>query len=254
MRQSFLENALHPIESGIPALRRGLGSYTEKGFRQNAADLLENSPVHSILDTAAALGPAKAQKMYPNIDILKKLNVRDVPEYFTGTGRLKGTAAGKYLLNPSERSYEMSQASSRGTGINRLAKAAGTTVEDLASDPKWAEELAAMVRRVNENTGYGPLGKMEGASDLLSYAFTAPRNTSAKLMRYNPLNYLPETAVRKAGPAGNWLANKGMAGRYGSGVAYKDFLKDQAKAALLFGPVITLPGAALAHKAKDGLG
>lgn len=235
LRQSYMENVMHPFESGLPALKRGLSSFSEKGFRENAADMLENEPVHSILDTATALGPTKAQQFYPNINILRGLKVNDVPEYFTGTSRIKGTALGKYLTNPSERSYEMSQMSSRATGLNRLAKKAGLTVDQLVSDPAQADELAAMVRRINENTGYGPLGKLESAGNALSYMFTAPRNTSAKLMRYNPLNYVPESAMRKVPKVGDWLVNKGAASRYGSGTAYKDFITDQAKFAALMG-------------------
>lgn len=229
MRQSLKPFLLHPVKSGLPALKAAGKSITEKGHREEVTKLLE-SPTYDLLETAQALGPKLAKEMFPNIEQLQKLSSSDLIEYFTGLGLAEKTPIlGKYLVKPSARMFDVFQKRIRGAELERLASAAGTNVEGLARNPDLADEARAMVRRVNDETGAGPLGWLEQASTPLSGIMTAPRNLSSKLMMMNPLNYVPESAVRKLGVGGDWLANKGIAGRYGSDTAYWDFLKDQAK-------------------------
>lgn len=246
LRQSFQPTVFHPIKSGLPALKRAFGSITEKGFRENVADLANTSPLHDLLEQATAMGPSKAEAMFPNIREFQKLGVSDVPEYFTGTNRLRATPIGKYLTNPSERMYEMYQSTIRGKELDRLAEKTGKSVFDLAKDETMGPEVGNIMRRINEETGRGPLGKLEPAANVLSTAFTAPRNTSAKLQRVNPLNYFPSDWLKKIPGIGDKIVESGLGGRYGSDVAYKDFMTDRAKMAALLG------GGAVAAKELGG--
>lgn len=216
LRQSARPTVLHPIKSGLPALKRSLGSITEKGYRENLLDLNEKSPVYDILDTATALGESKGKQLYPNIGELQKLaGAKDLTDYFSGPGGWaeKIPLLGEGVVKPSKRMFDMYQRTIRGSEVERLAERIGVPVEELAKNVD--SELGNVVRRVNDETGYGSLGPyLEGskAGELLSNVFTAPRNVAAKAQFYNPQNY---------------FGTKGS--RYGKGPVRRDFLEDQAK-------------------------
>lgn len=227
LRQSFRPTVLHPIKSGLPAIKNAFRSIKEEGFNKVMEELAE-SPIYKRLEQNKAL-PGATEKLYPNIKELERLPSNDLGAFFTESAPLeKIPLLGKGYLKPSRRMFDSFQKTIRGKEMERLTEKIPGGIDELLTDPDLANELRAIVNRVSDETGHGTLGvKGDKALDALSYAFTAPRNLAAKFQFYNPLNYMPEGVVNKIGVGGH---NLGKFRRdIGSGVAYKDFLKDQAK-------------------------
>lgn len=227
LRQSFRPTITHPFKSGLPAFKRAFKGITEKGYREEIEKLPEELSLYHVQDTAKALGPTKANALYPGgLKELAKLGgtKSDVYDYF-GTGNLgeRIWGIGEYP-KMSKRMFDLFQRSIRGTEVQRMADLLGKSVEDLATEGH--SELPALVRSVNEHTGYGPLGKAERFADNLSMLFNAPRNTMAGIQTWNPLNYLPESMLP------NKIVKHGLGGRYGTNMKsqiYLDNLKDTGK-------------------------
>lgn len=226
LRQAFKASVTHPFKTGLPALRRALGAATERGYRQQIENFPDELGLYDVLDTMTAVGPTKAEKIYPHGGDLTKLGgaKHDVYDYFgTGNAGERVPLFGE-IPKLSRRMYDVGMRSVRGTETERMAEKLGMTVQELAK--KGHTELPSMVRSVNERTGHGPLGVFEPASEALSTVFTAPRNTSASMQTFNPLNYLPESVLPE------FVNRHGLGGRYGTNFSspiYQDHLKDTAK-------------------------
>jgi len=224
LRQHLRPVLTHPFKTGIPSVRRALKGITEKGYREELEKMPDELGLFDVLDTMDAIGPSKAKELYPYGEDLRKLSAGNTYDYF-GTGNLgeKIPFLGE-LPKASRRMFDLATRSVRGTEADRMVKLLGTDVQGLAK--KGHSELDAMNRSILEHSGHGPLGNFERAGEELSTLFTSPRNTMASAQTWNPLNYLPESALPK------FITDKGLGGRYGTDFKspiYRDNLKDTAK-------------------------
>lgn len=225
MRQSYRPFLLHPVKSGLPALKNAFKARSEKGYREVLDDMSTQSPVYKRLGEYKAL-PADTEKLYPNIGTLDKLPSSDLDAYFLPDSRLADLPLiGSHYVKPSNRMFDAFQKTIRGKEVERLAP---NLDELLAGGPDEARTLEQIINRVSDETGHGTLGELgDKAVPYLNNVFTAPRNLAAKTQFYNPLNYIPENWLNKGGLG---VLNKARRNIGGTGdVAYQDFIKDQAK-------------------------
>lgn len=179
LRQSFRPTVLHPLKSGLPALKKSFGATTERGYREALESLVEESPVHGALDTATALGPSKAKELYPNIERLQKLagGKGDLYEYFGGgsLGEKAPLGLGN-LPKVSKRMYDIYQRTIRGKEMERLAESAGTDIKgllsrrsmsDLAENENPLDSLFYLKDLAKNNKPLlGKLGKLQTDKDI----------------------------------------------------------------------------------------
>lgn len=178
------------FKAWVPAAK----AFGSKTASESIADAINNHPlVKDTLDKEGNIQPGWAKKMKLALtDLDSGLNNRE--ESLRGNLAEKIPIYGKYV-RASNRAYTAYLNSIRLGTLNDLVEGAIAEGNNPLNNDVLGKQ---MVDFVNNATGRGSLGLLEGHTRLLSNTLFSPRGIAARVQMFNPMNYIAtEPMIRK---------------------------------------------------------
>lgn len=200
-------------------LRQGIGLIHTKGWWKAWPDMIRSAgdegAYRAVMDSIAARPNFRGMKM-PDGSIKKSfaqeagLAVSDLGSLSTREENLGSKLAEKWVpgLRGSNRAYTAFANKLRADTFDSLIADA----ERAGRNPKGDMVLAKSIANyVNNASGRGDLGKLEGSATVLNNLFFSPRLMASRIQMLNPTNYLMADPFIKRQ---YWKSMAGMVGAY----------------------------------------